>query len=109
MHDTLTLESCINTYLTVIDVEQSRLFMEFQTVDDEGNRQKWIAFNSTTDPIKVDFESLHIRSDFTTVTNLPCLGEIESVGVLPDGFILEGDFGVICVTADRIEPVAARV
>ena len=103
----MNLKDCVDGHLICLRLDQKNLFIEFEVVSARGEQLKWVGFNSTSSPIAVEFRGAHFDARLHTTGNQATLGEIESTTHLVDGFELEGDFGVISVTADRFELVAS--
>lgn len=103
----MNLKDCVDGHLICLRLDQKNLFIEFEVVSARGEQLKWVGFNSRSSPIAVEFRGAHFDARLHTTGNQATLGEIESTTHLVDGFELEGDFGVISVTADRFELVAS--
>jgi hypothetical protein len=104
----MRIEDCAESHLLWLRTDQQNRNVEFGVVLQDGTTRQWIAFNQSTQPIEIDFVGVNFKAGLTTTDNIPCLGEIESVSRQGNGFVLEGDFGVLSVLADRIESVASR-
>ncbi len=104
----MSLENCIEGHLLCLILDQQNLFIEFEVLSVKGEQSKWIGFNSAGTPVTVEFRGMHFDARLNTANNQATLGEIESAARLAYGFLLEGDFGVIFVTADTIEQVASK-
>ena len=103
----MNFENCVDGNLICLRVDQQNLFIEFEVLSAQGKQVKCIGFNSTGSPIAVEFHGVNFNAGLRTTANHATLGEIESATYRVDGFELEGDFGVISVTADRVEQVAS--
>jgi hypothetical protein len=90
-------------HLLALRCQQGNLFAEFIFLTEGGIKYKVLAFNAVSTPIQVAFEGPTFKAGFTTLTNIPSLGEVEAVSLSTHGFTVEGDFGLISVTADRVE------
>lgn len=99
----MKIEYLAETDVVSLFLEQGHLFFEMTVVAHGGARYKMLARNRDVSPIGVAFGQLHIRGNFTNVENFPSLGELESVAVIENGVVLEGDFGNITIHANLIE------
>ena len=96
--------------MNIIDLEESYLlsfthahnsiFIELRFLLDNGEKIIFFAHNKEGSPIKVNYQGLDIKANFTTIDNIPSLGEVECVGTTNSGCSFEGDFGFIDVVAD---------
>jgi len=99
----MRIEDLAETYVLSFFLEQRRAFFEMRVLAPDGARYEVHARNSDGSEIGADFGQLRLISNFTTPENVPSLGELESVGILGNGVILEGDFGDITIHANSIE------
>ena len=99
----MTLSDLDEGHLLALRCDTGNLFAEFFFMADGGAKFKILAFNAASTPIQVAFEGATFTAGFTTLTDVPSLGEVESIRPSPHGFAIEGDFGLISVTADRVE------
>ena len=97
----MELANISESYLLSLTQEQNNLYIELIALDSNGVKIKVFANNKDTSAISVSYIGLSLNSSFTTVDGIPTLGEIESVAITNFGFTLEGDMGIIKVTADN--------
>lgn len=103
----MRLEELEESYLLELNHDDASKFIELVCITPQKAKKKISAWNTNLTPIVVEYMGLSFKSNFTTNENIHCLGEIESINSSNSGFILEGDFGCIKVTADNvsIEPI----
>ena len=90
-------------HLLALKCDSRNLFAEFTFLSETGTIYRVIAFNTASTPIGIVFEGTIFTAGFTTLNNVPSLGEVENIKSSPQGFVVEGDFGVISVVADSVE------
>ena len=99
----MRIEDLAETDVLSFFLEQRHAFFEMEVIAFGGARYAVLARNSDGSPIEVKFGQLNFFGNFTTAENIPSLGELESVGVIDGGVILEGDFGDVTIHASDIE------
>ncbi|MGF1862077.1 hypothetical protein [Photobacterium profundum] len=92
----MTLEQLIDSDLLEVTQEFSNLYIEMVFLTDIGEMVKIFASNNDTSPISIKFIGLNISAKKRTLNNTPTLGEVEGIS------LVEGDFGLIQVTSDRV-------
>ena len=90
-------------HLLALRCEDGNLFAEFIFLAEGGIKYKVLALNAASTPIGIAFEGTTFTAGLTTLANVPSLGDVEAVNSSTQGFAIEGDFGLISVTADRVE------
>lgn len=99
----MRIEDLEETYVTSFFLEQRHAYFEMKVIAHDGVRYAVLARNADGSAIGVGFGQLSFVGNFTTSENVPSLGELESVGFIEDGVILEGDFGDVTIRANSIE------
>jgi hypothetical protein len=97
----MKLTELVDSHLLSLTLDHQNLYIEFLILVDDKQRVKVFASNADISPISVNFIGLNISSNLTTLDNVPCLGEIESVNESDSGFCFEGDMGIIEVKANK--------
>ena len=97
----MNITDLVDSDLLSFNVDYQNLYIEFLMLTEDRQKVKVSAYNADLVPILVRFTGLKIRSDLTTVDNVPSLGEIESVTKTTLGFNFEGDMGFIEVEASQ--------
>jgi|GEM_PF-1327389 len=98
----MRLEELEESYLLELNHDDGGKFIELVCVTPQKSKIKISAWNIDLTPIVVAYMGLNLKSNFTTEENIHCLGEIESINTSNSGFILEGDFGCIKITAGNV-------
>ena len=98
----MRLEELEESYLLELLHDDANKRIEFVCITPQKVKFKVSAWNINLTPIIVEYIGLNLVSNFTTYENIHCLGEIESINTSSSGFILEGGFGCIKVTAGNV-------
>jgi len=98
----MRLEELEESYLLELNHDDGGKFIELVCITPQKVKIKISAWNTNLTPIVVEYMGLNLKSNFTTDDNIHCLGEIESINASDSGFISEGDFGCIKVTAGNV-------
>lgn len=99
----MKIEDLSETNVLSFFLEQRHTFFEMVVIAFCGAHYKVLAWNDDGSPIKIKIGQLNIVGNFTASENIPSLGELESVGIIEGGVILEGDFGDVTIHATNIE------
>lgn len=98
----LKIEDLTEANVVSFFLDQRHTYFEMALIAEGGARYEIQANNADGSRIGVSFGQLRFVGNFSTLENMPSLGELEGVQTIENGVILEGDFGDVTIHANNI-------
>lgn len=85
-----------------ISLDQAHLYFEMVVLTFDGIKCRLSACNADGSPIELTVGALQFGANLTNTRDLSILGELEGISAVDGVLILEGDFGDITISANKI-------